>query len=328
MFKKGNSSKSLKDIINSISEIDILGYYFNINHLPVLINSPFRKDDKPSFSIFTPDDNKILYKDFANGDSGNLYSLLGKMWNMDFPQVIEKIVNDLNNASFEKIKVSKKKKISIKHTSSDISIKIREWKDYDLEYWKSYGISLKWLKFGNVYPISHIFIQKNKETVCIPAEKYAYAYVEFKDAVTTIKIYQPFSSNFKWMSKHNASVWDLWTKLPQTGENLIITSSRKDALCIWENTGIPSTSLQGEGYLPKEKVIDELKKRFTNIYVLFDNDFQAEENHGRIYAENFCNLFKLKKIEIPEEYKSKDPSDLYKNHGGQILKQVINNLIN
>lgn len=328
MFKKGNSSKTILDVTSSIPETEILGYYFNVSTLPVLINSPLRQDDKPSFSIFTPDGNKVLYKDFANGDYGNLYSLLGKMWNMTYPQVVEKIANDLNSKEINKIQVSKKRKVNIKHTSSEIAIKVREWKEYDLKYWESYGISLNWLKFGNVYPISHIFIKKDNNTVCIPAEKYAYAYIEFKDNVMTIKVYQPFSHNFKWMSKHDSSVWDLWTKLPQEGNTLIITSSRKDALCIWENTGIPATSLQGEGYLPKEKVINELKSRFKNIYILFDNDFQSEENHGRLYAEHFCSLFNLKKLEIPSEYKSKDPSDLCKNCGREILKKVINNLIN
>ena len=52
----------------------------------------------------------------------------------------------------------------------------------------------------------------------IPAEKYAYVFVEFKDNVESLKIYQPFSEFYKWRNKHDSSVWDLWEQLPETGE--------------------------------------------------------------------------------------------------------------
>ena len=39
--------------------------------------------------------------------------------------------------------------------------KTREWKDYDIIYWESYGISLKWLKYAEVYPISHKIVEKD-----------------------------------------------------------------------------------------------------------------------------------------------------------------------
>ena len=114
------------------------------------------------------------------------------------------------------------------------------------------------------------------------------------------------------MNKHDGSVWDLWTKLPDKGDNLIITSSRKDALCIWANTGIPSLSLQAESYLPKQHVVQQLKDRFKNVYVLYDNDFDSSENHGRELGNLMAKEFDLIQIEIPDEYKSKDTSDLYK----------------
>ena len=130
----------------------------------------------------------------------------------------------------------------------------------------------------------------------------------------------------KWLSKHDSSVWDLWDRLPQQGDKLIITSSRKDALCIWENTGIPTVSLQGEGYIPKEHVIQQLKDRFKTIYVLYDNDFNSDINNGRIFGRTLADKFGLTQIEIPEEFQSKDTSDLCLNWGRQTVKQVINQL--
>ena len=85
---------------------------------------------------------------------------------------------------------------------------------------------------------------------------------------------------------------------------------------------------EAEGYIPKESVINELKSRFTDIYILYDNDFQSEENHGRIYGKHLSTLFGLKQIEIPDKYKSKDPSDLCKNYGREVVKTVILTLLN
>lgn len=328
MFKKGNTSKTLKDITSSISEIELLGYYFDIVQLPALICSPLRKDTKPSFGLFCNSDNKVYYRDFANGDTGNLYTLLGKLWNCSYDKVIERIVQD-THSNTEKVRtISKSVKSDKRQSQSEISVKIRDWKQHDFEYWESYGISKKWLEFGRVYPISHIFITKGKERSCFPAEKYAYVYVEFKDNNPTFKVYQPFSERYKWMSKHDSSVWDLWQQLPKSGDKLIITSSRKDALAIWENTGIPATSLQGEGYLPKPQVIEELKSRFKEIFVLFDNDYNASENHGRLYGEHFSKMCGLKQIEIPNSYHSKDSSDVVKNHNRKTLREIILSLTN
>ena len=220
-----------------------------------------------------------------------------------------------------KIKITKYKRYV--HADTKVEVTIREWRDYDYKYWESFGISSKWLKFGRIYPISHIFINENR----FPAEKYAYVYIENKDNHVTMKIYQPFSERMKWLSKHDSSVWDLWDRLPEKGDKLIITSSRKDSLCIWENTGIPTVSLQGEGYIPKQHVMQQLKDRFNTIYVLYDNDFNSDINNGRIFGKTLADKFDLIQIEIPEEYQSKDTSDLCLNWGRNTVKQVINQLI-
>ena len=74
------------------------------------------------------------------------------------------------------------------------------------------------------------------------------------------------------------------------------------------------------------KSFEKLKNRFKRVFVLYDNDFQSEENHGRIYGETLAEKFGLLRIEIPEQWKSKDPSDLVKNHGREVLREVIYSL--
>lgn len=330
-FSQGRNTVDLDDILRSVREIDILSYYLGISYIPCVINSPLRPDKNPSFGLYSHNGKKIRFTDLANGDRGDTFDLLSQKWKLSFNETLSKIKNDLKyigNQEISKVNsLNSSKSTKTFNFDTTLECKIREWREYDLEYWQQFGISLPWLKFGDIYPISHIIITKVKSVYNIPADKYAYSYVERKDGKVSLKIYQPFNEDFKWSNKHDSSVWDLWTKLPDEGDKLIITSSRKDALSIWENTGIPCLSLQAESNMPKKHVVNQLKDRFKNIYVLYDNDFDSEVNKGRILGKRLADEHNLKQIEIPDKYMSKDSSDLYKNCGKKLLRKVIYKLI-
>lgn len=326
-FRRCNRSVGLDVLLGKTSEFDIMRFYLNIDVLPALINSPLRQDRNASVSIFSPDGAKVFYKDFGTGEHGSIFDLLGRMWNRTFSETITKIWDDIDRVKHNRINLNRTRRGVIHKSNSILEVRTRQWFDYDIEYWNSYGISREWLEFGDVYPISHILITRDNITKIIPAEKLAYVYVERKDGKVSLKVYQPKSQRLKWLSKHDSSVWDLWSRLPDRGDTLFITSSRKDALCLWENTGIPSVSLQGEGYVPKEKVINQLKQRFGRVIIFFDNDYDKDENHGHIYASRLSVMFNLDMVEIPSEYKSKDPSDLFKNHGAKTFRRVIKELV-
>ena len=326
-FRRCNRSVGLDVLLGKTSEFDIMRFYLNIDVLPALINSPLRQDRNASVSIFSPDGVKVFYKDFGTGEHGSIFDLLGRMWNRTFSETITKIWDDIDKVKHNRINLNRTRRGVIHKSNSILEVRTRQWFDYDMEYWNSYGISREWLEFGDVYPISHILITRDNITKIIPAEKLAYVYVERKDGKVSLKVYQPKSQRLKWLSKHDSSVWDLWSRLPDRGDTLFITSSRKDALCLWENTGIPSVSLQGEGYVPKEKVINQLKQRFGRVIIFFDNDYDKDENHGHIYASRLSGMFDLDMVEIPSEYKSKDPSDLFKNHGAETFRRIIKELV-
>ena len=313
-------SVSLNDIKSRVTETDILSFYLNIKELPCVINSPFREDNRPSFGIYLSNKNqRVYYKDYATNDSGGWFDLLGKLWNGNYKKVLENINKDINNIDKGNVKLNTGHTITIRsndehHSSSDLQCKIREWKDYDIEYWSSYGISLKWLKYADVYPISHKIIIKDGHKYVFKADKLAYAYVERKEGKVSIKIYQPKNTKgYKWSNKHDNSVVSLWTKVPEHGEQICICSSLKDALCLWANTGIPAICPQGEGYRISTTAINELKRRFKKIYIIFDND-KAGILDGKKLAEatGFTNLI------LPKFDNGKDISDAYK-----ILGRVV-----
>lgn len=333
-FSKGKSNITLEEILNKVSEFQILTYYFNVNQLPCVINSPLRQDNNPSFGLALNKKGAVRYKDFRTREKGGLFDILMKYWGVSFEEALSKVYQDLlsidNNHLNKEIRVLSKSKKKSKHvysSNTDLQVKTRDWKKRDLDFWEQFGISKAWLEFGKVFPITHLIITKNKKSFVIPADKYAYSYIEFKDGEPSIKVYQPYSKTHKWLNKHDASVWDLWEQIPETGEYLIITSSRKDALCLWENTGIPSCSLQAESYIPKKHVVQQLKDRFKYIFVLYDNDFDKQTNYGRKLGAEIAEEFDLIQIEIPTQYHAKDPSDLVMNYNRKTLKKVIESLI-
>ena len=312
MISSGESSVSLEDIYRVTTEAEIIHYYLGISSIPCKINSPLRLDRSPSFGLFSPNGSRITWIDFSSGERGGIFDLLGKMWNTNFKETLARIYKD-----FSKFKGTTKIEptghvpmtphISTGNNDVIMECKVREWRKHDIEYWESYGISLEWLKYANVHPISHKIIIKKGQRYVFGADKYAYAYAEFKDGKTTLKIYQPYNKQgFKWSNKHDRSVISLWTKIPPTGDRVCICSSLKDALCLWSNTGIPALAIQGEGYTISDTAVSELKRRFKNVYILLDND-EAGLKDAKILASKtrFTNIV------LPNINGAKDVSDLY-----------------
>ena len=319
-------SVSLNDIKSRVTETDILSFYLNIKELPCVINSPFREDNRPSFGIYLSNKNqRVYYKDYATNDSGGLFDLLGKLWNCNYKKVLENINKDINNIDKGNVKLNTGHTITIRsndehHSSSDLQCKIREWKDYDIEYWSSYGISLKWLKYADVYPISHKIIIKDGHKYVFKADKLAYAYVERKEGKVTLKIYQPFNKvGYKWSNKHDKSVISLWTKVPEYGDKICICSSLKDALCLWANTGIPSISVQGEAYNMSNTAISELKRRYKQVFICLDNDEPGLKDAQKLAKETGFTNVVLPKF----DNEGKDISDAFKLLGKQKWLELI-----
>lgn len=311
MISPGESSVSLEDIYRVTTEAEIVHYYLGITNIPCKINSPLRLDRSPSFGLFSPNGSRITWIDFSSGERGGIFDLLSKMWNTNFKETLARIYKDFSKFyGSTKIDSAEHKPITPHiNIKSDVIMecKVREWREYDVEYWKSYGISLEWLKYANVHPISHKIIIKNGQRYVFGADKYAYAYAEFKDGKTTLKIYQPYNKQgFKWSNKHDRSVISLWTKVPSTGDRVCICSSLKDALCLWSNTGIPALAIQGEGYTISDTAINELKRRFKSIYILLDNDEAGIKD-----AEILASKTGFTNIVLPKINGAKDISDLY-----------------
>lgn len=301
----------------------LLNEFFGITKIPCLINSPLRDDKHPSFKIYSPDGVNLYFKDFSTGEHGGMLKFFSLYWGVSIPKAVEK----LNKNLIETKDNSNKKAVTVNHTldsSKNIEVKVRNWKPYDKEYWESYGVTIEALKKADVYPVSHRIIEKDGKTMAIPMDKLAYAYVERKDKKVTIKLYQPYNTRgYKWLGTHRGDVISLWSTLPEKGDKVCLCSSVKDALCLTCNTGIPAIALQGEGYVMSTTAQKNLKSRFKNIYILYDND-----KAGLAYAQKTSEETGFKNIILPQFEGGKDISDFYKIVGKEKFIETITPLFN
>ena len=311
------STISVSEIFNKVSETQVLTTVFpGITSLPCVINSPLREDNHPSFSLYLDSNNHVRFKDFADSTvCGGLLDLLCAYWHCTFKQALDNICNQYFSDKGVIVKPKQIKSFTRKEVNqlSKLQVVVRPWKDYDYEYWSSYGISKKWLKYAEIYPISYKIITKKDTSTdkgkkyIFPADVYAYAYIERKEERVQVKIYQPYNTKgFKWCSKMDASVISLWTKIPEYGDRVVICSSVKDALCLSAQLNIPTLALQGEGYSMSNTAINELKRRYKKIFICFDTDEAGRQDSQKLAQHTgFINV-------VPDLGDKKDLSDYYK----------------
>lgn len=313
---KTSSSISKAELLEHYSEAEVLASVFpDVKSLPCLISSPLRADNKPSFSLYMSNNGHVRFKDHATNESGTLLDLLCQYWHCSFNEALEKI-NSLFISDNIVIRPKQIKTFTRKEHDSltSLQVAVRPWHDYDYDYWASYGVEKKWLHYAEVYPISFKIITKRLSPkdkghkYIFPADKYAYCFVERKEGKLSLKIYQPYNKNgYKWCSKMDSSVISLWTKIPETGDRVVICSSLKDALCISCQLHIPAIALQGEGYNMSDTAINELKRRFKKVFISFDVDEPGKKDAQHLAQQTgFINI-------VPNLGTEKDFSDYYKS---------------
>lgn len=325
---------SKEGILEHIQDIDIYNFYAN---QPVDLSgnqlSPLREEKKNSFGYFVGKSDEICFNDFVLG-TGDCIRFVELMFGLTYFEALSQIATDfdivdkfsyckkMEKTTTENKDIKKQNRDEVLRTVNinQLGVRRRNWAAHDLLYWDQFGISKKTLVKYDVSPIDYIFYNVNKAP--IKADKYAYVFNEFKDDKHTMKIYQPFNKDFKWLNNHDDSVWQGWTQMPEKGEILIITKSLKDVMSITEVLGYNSIALQSESVTPKQHILDELNSKFNTLYLLYDNDFDKEYNIGRVLGAKIVEDQPIIQLEIPTVYKCKDFSDLVAKYGVHNAKEI------
>jgi hypothetical protein len=332
-----NKSFVTKDaLLKRISDYEIYRMYMG-DQLKARgkMKSPLREDNDPSFGLFTGESGELCFNDFVLG-SGDCVKFVMLKFGLSFFEALSKIALDANlqdefiikntfKTNFLASSTGPSREEFIKNVNSSyIGKTSRPWHIKDYAFWNQYGITKPILDRYNVIPIDYLHVGVNKSI--IKSDFHTYCYNEMKDGKHTFKIYQPENTKFKWLNNHDDSVWQGWTQLPEKGDVVIITKSLKDVMAVVSATDYAAVSLQAESVYPKEQVIEELKSRFHYVFLLYDNDYDKPTNWGREFGRKLSDKFDICQIEIEEQYKSKDFSDLAKNHGQEVAKTCLENL--
>lgn len=292
----------------------ILATYFGIYELPIQIKSPLHEDIHPSFG-FQYYNGYILWKDFTTGEKGNLIQLMQRMWGLSHQETVERLSYELNLGTGKQVEsLNIKLTKQIKYSTCDIRIHAISFSQIHINYWKQYGINQKQCEYANIIPIDYYWVNGMQ----IKSAELAFAYRERDNNIYRYKIYQPYNKKYKWVNGFNHKIISLYDKIPKSGSNLIIAASMKDAMCIWCNTRIPAISFQSEVQNIDSLIITDLKFRYTNLYICYDND-----RTGLLQASNKAKEFNLNNIVIPQFDKGKDISDYYV-YNPELMKKLIN----
>lgn len=192
-----------------------------------------------------------------------------------------------------------------------IQIKRRGYDGADKAWWRQFNIGQRLLKEGNVEAISDYWIDGRH----FAAPKKAYAYVE-EDGV---KVYMPENEHrYRFVGTTRAlSCYEL---LPQEGELLLITSSKKDALCL-RSFGYNAVAPQGEGMDIPAAALWELKQRFRKVVLFYDNDVP-----GLTLAASKVAKWQVTGSIVTPAGEPKDPADYCKHYGVAATEQLLTTL--
>jgi hypothetical protein len=213
-------------------------------------------------------------------------------------------------AELQSLRIEEKPPIIIE--PADIRVTLTYFKSKDFEYWKQFGITPDILELYDVRKVDKAWINgklwyiKNDFDPC-------YRYLE-KDK---IKLYRPFASKKnKFRNNFDDSIMEGYSRLPEKGNSLILTKSYKDVMCL-KSIGYIAVSPRSESSGISDDLIKKLKERFNSIYVWFDND-----DVGIKFSENLAEKHNLKLIKHDTSM-PKDPSDIYKNLGKDVLTLLL-----
>mgnify|MGYP004568110283 FL=1 len=314
-------------ILSRFSEEQLMEYYL---HLPVkkgLFRSPLRRDKQPTCSFYRNKSGTLIFKDFATGQHLNIFDVVQSIFRCDYFESLRIIANDFgivrDNALHKNPGKINLNPIKIKDKEiSKIQIEVQEFTDGELKWWGKYGISKDILKRFNVYSCKHVFLNDQlfaeSQQHCPIFGYYGKKY----QGLELWRCYFPKRTSFRFITNWPSKKIQGYDQLPKKGKLLVITKSMKDSMCLY-SCGITACAPNSENLFISDKVLEDLKSRFKNIVVLYDNDRPGLYNMAKIRREHP----ELTYVFIPKRYGSKDISDFYKDHGRKETLNLIKTFI-
>lgn len=325
----------------------------------VLICSPLRVDNHPTFGFAYNDKHKLKARDFNGMFWGDCFDVVayvlsfttGRQINVsvkaDFYYVLKHIAYTFRNIIYngevvEENEVLLKETITrIKNSKAVIELVIREWNENDKKIWSKWGISLHWLNTHFVVPVDQMYINR----FCQPEPKYnyrsndpCYGYITGLDSkgIYNIECYFPLrdrtKGDVKFITNHNGLVGLLNLNKPKY-DIIIITKSYKDNLALdsWlhsfplrgrlSDTLIGVINVTSESYVLKPFEYEYLQSKLNDNGIIIS--FFDMDLTGVRGARRLRKDYGIIPILIPRIYDAKDFSELIEKYSKETINRFI-----
>ena len=310
-------------IHDRLSDIQIYQYYVPGIAFHKPMKSPLRQDKREgSFGIYEYD-NRVLWKDFATEDKGNVIQLVMKMFGVNYDKALQQIARDLGLVTADgqdaRKPVQQLDKPEQVKQSSLIQVTEGRWTKRCTDYWLQFGVTLEMLKQEQVHPVKEWFLNRQKQDV---GDELCFAYRYVVGQEQRFKIYYPErNKGSKWFS-------NISTKLVEGLEQLnghkkvVICKSKKDR-CVLRSLlpeEIGLISVQNESVAAyQEELVQLLSGR--DVYISYDSDSPGKQASRRI-----TERFGYRHVNVPDNYLPlKDWAEVFVEHGQQAIVDHFKN---
>lgn len=314
-------------ILQRISEYDIFRYYMGGRKwkLNEATNSPFHKDDNPSFLI----GNRfgcLTFIDFADTDKrGDCFSFVEKLHGISLDDALKMIDRDFGLGILPEHDTKEYQQILSEYKQPEqelgkrysiIQVVTRAFTNEELAYWNEYHQDISDLKKNNIYSIDKLFFNRKKFPLSPTELRFAYRYDD------KWKTYRPFSGKKNKWVPNNVPITAMDGKECIINCDVaFINKSKKDHLVISKIFPC-SCAVQNEsvGCFSAENV-EYLKANSTKQILSFDSDQPGVDSSLQI-----TKLFDFGYCNVPRKYLDegiKDWADLSRKYGLEIIEKIL-----
>lgn len=297
------------------------------------ISSPLRVDKNPSVRIKPSRTTGIyIYTDYTTGEVFSPFTFIGKLYNLEFKDVMNKIAWDfglknidgsVNNKKIDKVILPKKqiieKPIFYEYQACSFSNEAHK-------YW---GVLKEdFLNENLVYMACKIAI--NKKVIDIPKDEMCFVY-ETGDPKQTgiqiLKIGESVTKANKWRTNiPNTYVRNLYKYNKENPvDNLFVVKSRKDELVL-NLLGYDTVSTMSENAIILDQNMPEILQMANNVYINFGADDDGRDKSIIVQQKYKCKYFNTPKNLLTNEIN--DNFSYANTFGLKSLNTLIQNKLN
>lgn len=312
-----------EDILEQVSEEEIFNYYLQEYNIKVEFNnkkylSPFRNDNIEDCTFGYTKSGRLVFNDWAY-EMYDCFHVVMRKYNINYGKAIRKIYENIesikkHDRDISGIKLNKVNKPTKNNEVTIIKIKRKLYSKQDLKFWQVEGLNItpQLLQKNKIYSIECYWIGdiyfKIKEI------GFAYHWQDFN-----YEIYLPFNDGIlkpRFLISQSLIIGDE-EFLPETGNHLVITKSKKDAFYL-RLFGINAIFIVREKTVIDEFTMTLFQARFINVFTLFDNDLTGIKLTNKYYKKYKTIPLYFSRL----EYK-KDFTDNLKFFGVQCMIELI-----